>query len=173
MTAIDLDRFLHDAKTTYRVLMQDKVWYPKDRGPITIAGMDPAWRYNTANWLLRRANHFAFYGSYGEAAWMPRPEDTGEMAYESLQQDAARSGREAAAHPEAWLKATPLYKALVKDLPENVAELAKHWSTCDLRTGQGDACDCGCRAHECLICHHESCGWCPDCSPGVPDWTIS
>jgi hypothetical protein len=23
---------------------------------------------------------------------------------------------------------------------------------------------------ECLICNHEACGWCPDCSPGVPEW---
>lgn len=21
----------------------------------------------------------------------------------------------------------------------------------------------------CLICGHEGCGWCPDCSPEVPD----
>lgn len=46
------------------------------------------------------------------------------------------------ADPEGWLKTTPLYQALVKDLPGDVAELAKHWSTCDLRTGNATTCSC-------------------------------
>ena len=23
--------------------------------------------------------------------------------------------------------------------------------------------------HECLLCDHRACGWCPECSPEVPD----
>lgn len=27
-----------------------------------------------------------------------------------------------------------------------------------------------CRNTPCLICYHNGCGWCPDCSPLVPEW---
>ena len=26
-----------------------------------------------------------------------------------------------------------------------------------------------CRQWPCRICNHDCCGWCPDCSPEVPD----
>lgn len=28
-----------------------------------------------------------------------------------------------------------------------------------------------CMGEPCIICNHEYCGSCPDCSPEVPEWT--
>lgn len=152
----------------FKYLNQDQAWIPNGKPALPIKDMDATWRYNASQWLLRRAQTLAVHYEIGELAFiygttaptvvgdvngMPvlGPEiavfaPRGEMAQDALERQLDDAQEARAADPEGWLKATPLYLALVDGLPENAAELATHWSNCNLRTGQGTACSCERRA---------------------------
>ncbi|WP_188187982.1 hypothetical protein [Nonomuraea sp. SYSU D8015] len=184
---VDMQR---QARAWFRHLHQDTTWIPKVGGPILIRDMDSTWRYNAANWLLRRACELSIMYSFGEFAALTSPisgpalrqdsdgtaederplylEMPPEVLADLLQQDAQR-----AENPESWLKTTPLYRALVKDLPGDVAALAKHWSTCDLRTGQGTVCSCWMRhLSECPVNMLRDITANCQCRDNSPEWTI-
>jgi hypothetical protein len=166
-TDFDLDGYLDQCHRAYRYLNQDAVWAPRPpRKPLPIADMDPAWRHNAANFLLRRAEHLAHRYIFGmvRAASVPAwseviGEDHGEPAYSGtvfsefdLMGDHARDAFEDEQHriieePEVWLRTTPLYRALVAGLPtgeerERLAERARHWSTCPARAHTDADCEC-------------------------------
>lgn len=154
----------HEAQAWFRYLSQGETWVPNGKPPLPIADMDAAWRHNAANWLLRQAEKVSFLYSTGEIAHIfgtkgrevlgelngeivygnesPAFAPRGEMAELAVDQMLDEAWDARGAESEAWLKTTTLYQALVAGLPENVAELAKHWSGCGLRTGQGSACSC-------------------------------
>ncbi|MBQ1061308.1 hypothetical protein [Micromonospora sp. C41] len=151
----------------YAYLRQGEWWVPKKpRPPILIADMDPEWRHNAARFLMRRAPMLAFLYLGGEIAAMTAPvwgdvvgEDNGRpvlgrrtFSELDLMSDAALDAFDehsdaAMRDPEGWLRTTALYRALVAGLPtegpdaEQLAERARHWSTCPARTGSGD-CRC-------------------------------
>lgn len=180
--------------TWFLYLSQEATWVPKGRPPLPITEMDAAWRHNAANWLLKQAKALTLHYELGEIAFIfgstaptvvadangqpvPGPEvpcfaPRGEWAQDTLERELAAATELRTADPEAWLKSTPLYRALVDGLPDNVAELARHWSSCALRTGQG-SCDCW-TVHrtECPVnmtrditapCH---------CHDNSPEWTL-
>jgi hypothetical protein len=147
----------------YRYLSQDQMWVPKGRPPLLITEMDVAWRYNAANWLLKRAARVSRLYAQGQIAFIfgtlapeviadgsdgpvygrmvPCFAPRGEMAELALDQAMDEEDRARDEDPQAWMKTTPLYQALVAGIPADIAELARHWSTCALRTAPG-VCDC-------------------------------
>jgi len=155
---------MRESLAWFKYLSQGETWVPNGKPALPIADMDVTWRYNASQWLLRQAKALAWRYEMGEAAFIygttaptiiadedgqpiPGPDiavfaPMGEMAQDALERELADAQEERAADPEGWLKTTTLYQALVDGLPENAAELAKHWSECDLRTGQGAACSC-------------------------------
>ncbi|MEV0382863.1 hypothetical protein [Nonomuraea sp. NPDC050643] len=179
----------------FKYLSQEATWVPNGRPPLRVSEMDAAWRHNAANWLLRQAGTLAMRFGIGEIAFIysttaptvisdangepvPGPDmpvfaPMGEMAQDALERELDGSQQARDADPEGWLKTTPLYQALVKDLPDNIAALARHWSDCDLRTGKGTACTCWKRhLSECPVsglrditahCH---------CNDNSPEWTL-
>lgn len=175
--------------TWYKYLRQGKTWVPKDRPPLPIAEMDATWRYNAANWLLRQASSLAMRYGFGElqhvfGATVPTVgpfkgakvsvfESMGEMSQDALERAMERDQEARDADPKGWLKSTPLYQALVDDLPDNVADLARHWSTCDLRTGEGSVCSCW-RRHltECPVYDSRDITATCHCRDNSPEWTL-
>ncbi|MFB4275809.1 hypothetical protein ACBJ59_10990 [Nonomuraea sp. MTCD27] len=167
------------ARAWYRHLNQDTTWVPATGVPTLIADMDPAWRFNAANWLIKRVSNLVVAYSYGEGLIMAEPlgrdMDTGDLVYVEMphEVDLSEPYDDRFDDPEGWLRATPLYQALINDLPDDIADLARHWSTCDLRIGQGTACSCWERhLTECPVnmirditasCH---------CRDDSPEWTI-
>ncbi|MEU8040944.1 hypothetical protein [Streptosporangium sp. NPDC049078] len=155
---------MRESLAWFKYLDQGETWVPNGKPALPITDMDITWRHNASQWLLRQAKPLAWrYGMgelafiYGTTAPTLIPDETGhpvpgpdvavfapmgEMAQEALERELDDAQEERDADPEAWLKSTPLYLALVDGLPENAAELAKHWSACDLRTGQGATCSC-------------------------------
>ncbi|MFC6081065.1 hypothetical protein [Sphaerisporangium aureirubrum] len=189
----DRRQFLGMPLAWYRYLSQDTTWVPKGRPPAPIAEMDAAWRYNAANWLLRQAKRLAGYYELGEIAHIftstaptvvadknghpvPRPEvlylaPRGEMAQDAFEREWATAAEQRKADPDAWLRSTPLYRALVADLPADVAEAARHWSTCAARVGK-DACDCWKRhITECTIHRLRDISAPCHCNDLSPVWT--
>ncbi|MEV4174030.1 hypothetical protein [Nonomuraea sp. NPDC049709] len=169
------------ARAWYRHLGQDTTWVPATGVPLPIADMDAAWRHNAANWLLRRAGDLAFLYSYGELLIMTDPIGrdtlTGELVHVEMPDDVDLGDPDAdpdpMKDPEGWMRTTTLHQMLVKDLPEGIADLARHWSDCHLRTCQGTACSCWQRHRtECTVnqlrditapCH---------CNDNSPEWTL-
>lgn len=174
----------------FKYLSQGETWVPNGKPPLPISEMDATWRYNAANWLLRRASHLAAMYGYGLlyafdesperevigerdgepvlGDWGPAREIPAEVLDELLRQDTERAN-----NPETWLKTTPLYQVLVKELPDGVADLAKHWSTCDLRTGKASSCSCW-RRHlsECPVNQLRNITATCCCRDNSPDWTL-
>lgn len=161
MTAYYVDA----GRACYRYLNQNEFWVPRDGELCRVAYMDPAWRYHAAALLLRRAEVLRVLYDLGqvEAIWggtpardvigevdgepvygSPMAPSPGSMAEQSLEHELRAEQVERMDDPKGWLHKTPLYQALVNDLPEDVERLAKHWSTCPVRTGTGDG-DCTCR----------------------------
>lgn len=177
MTTKTTDTKRH-ARAWYRHLNQDTTWVPVTGVPVRIAGMDPAWRFNAANWLIKRAPELAVAYSYGEGLLMVEPlgrdELTGQLVYIEMpaEVELADDSDNPIGDPSGWMRATTLYQSLVKDLPENTADLAKHWSTCALRGNHGP-CTCWQRhLTECTVnqlrditapCH---------CNDNSPEWTL-
>lgn len=179
MAAIDITDAERQALAWYHHLEQGNTWRPNGRPPLPIADMDAAWRFNAANWLLKRAASLEFYYSYGEVLDLSEPIGndlfTGEPVHlempPEVESDLGRDWESRSADLEAWLKTTDLYQALVKDLPGDAGKHAKHWSTCALRTNHGP-CTCWqrhiaeCPVNQCrdidAPCH---------CNDNSPDWT--
>ena len=139
---------LHDQPRRVSImwlLHQDEWWQPQGRPMLRIAEMNQAWRHNTAAWLLRRARALA------EHAWASMVADasgplgpSGDMACDAFE----TAMDQLDADPEGWLCETPLYRALIAGLPAEgsrqraqLAERARHYSTCPRRHGHG-TCTC-------------------------------
>jgi hypothetical protein len=132
------------ARQYHAYLDQGDLWVPNGKPPVRIADMDPAWRHNAAAFMVRNAKGYEFHYSLGEvlSIWggqfAPR---LGSMSADAVEQGCEEAQAERAADPEAWVKTTQLYRALVKDLPDDIAEIAKHWSDCPVRNGDTE-CRC-------------------------------
>lgn len=136
-----LGALLGQAGGLYTYFNQDKEWAPRPpRERVSIADMDPAWRFNSAAMLLRNAAAYAERYSWGELAMFGDAPDDVQHAMECGDDERRRN-------PQRWMRGTQLFRALVRGLPETlgalteVAELGRHLSTCPART----AGDCGCK----------------------------
>jgi len=121
---------------TYAYFNQRKTWCPKDKPPLDVIYMDPAWRANAARWLERRAAYFEMRYTFGELYAMSTPlvrEVIGEingvavegggsmlsaldLMSDLVAGDMDRWRDERAADPIAWIRTTKLYRALVADV---------------------------------------------------------
>lgn len=140
------------SRALYSLFQQGEVWVPRDKPAVQITDMDPAWRYNAARFLTRNAPAYVLPYELGEhqSIWHAEGRDvTGQMvslapseaAAAGVERELAAASASRAQDPEAWIKSTPLYQALVDGLPKNAGELAKHWSDCAIRE-DGGACTC-------------------------------
>lgn len=124
----------------FKYLSQSTTWVPNGKPPLPIAEMDTSWRRNAANWLLRRAATLAMRFGFGEIQYiygttaltviddgdgnpvdgpeMPVFAPRGDMAQLALERELEESQQARDGDPTAWLKTTPLYQALIADLPE-------------------------------------------------------
>lgn len=179
----DLKEIQERARFIRALLDQGEVWFPNGKPRVQITDMDPAWRHNAAAFLVRHAQSYAFQYGIGEMESLFRVKardifgetvnigpTPGSMAYDSVERGMEEAQAERDADPEAWLKSTTLYKALVKDLPDNAAELAKHWSDCAIRTDGGE---CTCWERHLSECPkradiNERCR----CRDYDPEWTL-
>jgi hypothetical protein len=116
-------------------------WRVRSGGFVPIAEMTPEHRYSTARMLERHAG--AYQMRYetellSSPLWTAAPDDV----------DVWFSGP-----PEAWVRGTRLYRALVAGLPtrekplRKLAERARHWSACPMRLRpkdrpEGAVCSC-------------------------------
>lgn len=108
-----LSKFHGEARAWTRYLGQGTTWIPASGQPVAIRDMDPSWRLNAARWLLRRAGVLALRENYAILRMLDGaqvPDDVDASAFEEFDR---RMG-----DPAAWLRTTPLYRALVADLPE-------------------------------------------------------
>jgi hypothetical protein len=138
------DDIFRAARQYFSYLNQDEEWVPNGKPPVRIADMDPSWRYNAARFLARNADTYLFRYDLGELSAVfgdPLSPSQGSMAMEAMEEEMDLAQTIRHHDPEAWIKSTPLYQALVKDLPDDAAELAKHWSDCAIRE-DGGACTC-------------------------------
>lgn len=133
----ELDR---RSRAMYAYLSQGETWFPNAKPAIAIADMDPAWRRNAAAFLVRKARNYLLQYDFGEVFFIcggvarevigeddgkpvfgrlvslgPSPDSLAERLFEQGLEEAQA---ERSADPEAWIKTTPLYKALVAGLPE-------------------------------------------------------
>lgn len=164
----ELDDFKQSCRFMYAYLEQDEVWIPQPPRPrIAIADMDKEWRLNASRWLERRAGLFAARYAFGEIYCLSAPtmravigevkgvpvEAGPLLSHLDLMSDSARDDfdrwqDERNQDPEAWIRTTPLHRALVASLPSKSKELAElagraaHWSTCPVRLGSGSECQC-------------------------------
>lgn len=115
------------------LLWQNEWWYPYRRPAIRIAEMEKTHRYNTANFLERKAGRLV---RAQEMSMILSPfQPGGDMACDAFDRelDVMRE------RPVEWLRGTPLLVALRKGLPhrgrklDDLAERASHWHTCPLR----------------------------------------
>lgn len=136
----------------YDYFNQGEFWQPKQPSErVRIADMDLEWRYNASRWLERPAAHFADLISWAQFAALLGFQSSG-LALSDHNADCVvdsmlRNDEERERDPLAWLRSTALYRALVADLPDcsvqldAIAERAKHWADCPVRSGGGD-CRC-------------------------------
>lgn len=122
-------------------LNQGAMWHPQaPRQPLPIADMDLPWRWNASQFLVRGAPALAWRYGFAEVLGGPEPPD-------DVVDDLMRLDSERIADPTTWIRTTPLYRALVAGLPSRrpdlafLAERARHWSTCAVRT-RGGMCTC-------------------------------
>lgn len=130
----------------YTYLSQTAVWIPRaPRDWVPIAEMDDEWRWNCAQLLVRNAAYHA--GRYGWSAYMSMADAPDEVVDWELNAAAQRE-RE----PQKWMRTTKLYQALVTGLPAKrrklatLADRARHYNTCQVRTGAGEHGECTCAA---------------------------
>jgi hypothetical protein len=170
-----LKSWSEQSAAAYDYLRQDQLWLPNGRPAVRIADMDREWRYNASRWLERRAEYFEARYTFGEILALSTRGmravvgEVGGVAVEAgpwlshfdLMGDHARDAFEAAQderrrEPAAWIRTTPLYRALVAGLPTKrktlarLAERAAHWSHCRIRRGIGEI-ECTCHLSECAI----------------------
>jgi hypothetical protein len=177
-TELSADEQRHLA--TFRYLGQGEVWLPNGKPSIPIADMDPEWRYNAARWLERRAIYFAMSYSYGEIISLALPLYVSgdsrnrrlselDLMSEAAADDFDREADWRAMNPEAWIRQTPLYRALTEGLPTKGRELhkldhrAKHYAGCPKREQTDGSCDCSRLA---AIVNNEQ-----EIANGTPEWT--
>src|SRR5439155_14448330 len=132
-------------------LDQGEKWKPNGKPMVAIADMDPEWRYNASRWLERNAKVIAAKYTSDEQLWFlvacASPLGPNENSAEAIERDIEDRAEARNADPHAWIRTTALHRALVVDLPEcsialdAIAERAKHWAACPVRTGSGD-CRC-------------------------------
>jgi hypothetical protein len=92
---------------TYRAMFDQGVWWKtKDSGWVRITDMTPEHRANTARFLERRASAYEDAVAWSEFAVFRGAPDG--VVDEWLGDMERRSD-----NPEAWIKSTPLYRALV------------------------------------------------------------
>lgn len=133
------------ARQMFAYFNQGETWFPNGKPAVAISGMDPAWRHNAAAFLVRNARAYLLQYDFGE--FFSIQGVTAPVAREALDQGLEEAQAERSADPEAWIKSTPLYKALVAELPEGperdaLARAARHWSDCPLRSGEHGTCTC-------------------------------
>lgn len=169
----DLDDYLTKCRWVYAYYSQGDVWFPDRKPRVRITDMDAVWRLNCTRFLERRAESIAHRYTFGEVSSMSRAtarEVIGEVDGEPVfgrefshfdlmgerATDAFQAEQDArAADPVAWLRTTPLYRALAAGLPtkrkklEALSERAKHWSTCPAR----ESVDAECRCEEARAAH--------------------
>jgi hypothetical protein len=174
--------------TTYRYLSQGDVWLPSGKPLIPIADMDLEWRYNASRWMERRSIYYAMSYSYGEILWLTQPryheildgekgdgETLGrswselDLMTEMALADLDREADWRATNPDAWIRQTPLHRALTTGLPTSGRELhklehrAKHYAGCPKREQTDGSCDCSRLA---AVVAHEQ-----EIANGTPEWT--
>ncbi|HZB31256.1 MAG TPA: hypothetical protein VE465_13915 [Streptosporangiaceae bacterium] len=184
---------IEKSRAYFAYFNQGEWWVPNGKPPIRVTDMDSAWRHNAAAFLVRRARGYLFYYGAGEigaifgaTAREVIGEDNGQPVFgrmvslapdpdsraaDALERELEQAWEERGADPEAWMKSTTLYRALVKDLPPDAAELAKHWSDCAIRTAGGE---CTCWERHLTECPkrgdiNEICR----CRDYSPEWTLS
>ena len=135
---------IDDRPSWRKMLRQDVWWYPQHRDPVRIASMDRPWRYNTWQFLLRRADTMAEL-----EARRIRMEIVGQ--YDDVQAFEGRRADEIERDPIHWLCQQPLIVALRRGLPTGGRALralqarAVHWHTCPMRKkhpAPRDTCRC-------------------------------
>lgn len=126
------------------LLHQSEWWRPRNGRLVRIADMDPHWRHNTANMLLRTAWHHANQEGFVLLKFASGPlGPSGDMAVSALE----REVDELYGDPEGWMIHTKLYQALTTGLPDGEAlevlqEQARHWPTCPCRSDVDGECAC-------------------------------
>lgn len=190
---VDLNAYLRRCRAYYAYFNQAEIWLPNGRSQVRIVEMDAAWRLNCARFLERRAASYLAQYDFGEISALSQPtcqevvgEDRGEVVLSGqvfseldLMGECARDAFDGEAErrrsdPIAWVRSTPLYRALVAGLPtgddrDALAERAKHWSTCPARSDL--AATCGCHLSECAIRNgHPELGC--TCRDSSPEWTL-
>lgn len=127
------------------LIWQNTWWYPHRRPAVRITEMDKPWRYNTANFLERRA---AGIMREQEMRMTLGPQPGGDMACDAFECELDEMREQ----PVEYLRSTPLMVALRKGLPPSdsakgraLAVRAVHWNTCPMRLahpGARDRCVC-------------------------------
>lgn len=135
------------------LLYQDEFWQPEYGPMVRVADMTDTHRWHTSRWLLRRANPLAHLFTW---SMVMGPQPSGDAACDAFEHEILAVERE----PEAWIRRTRLFEALVADLPSPVKgkkkrhklerrrfrdllERAKHWSTCPRNRDLGaEVCTC-------------------------------
>lgn len=134
-------------------LWQSEWWYPKGRPALRIADMEDCHRYNTAEYLKRRAGTIVHEQHmrmiFAPAIFQPG----GDMACDAFD----REIDEMLERPISWVCGTPLLRALTAGLPtvtnptgsaaRSLIMRAVHWHTCPMRLlsrrrPRGSKCTC-------------------------------
>jgi hypothetical protein len=154
-------------------LNQGERWQPNGKPLVAIADMGPEWRYNAARYLERHAvaigERYSLAATLWFAAITSSPLGPSDNAADSIEADIDREEVDIVRDPVAWIRTTKLHRALVAGLPTKpkkvkaLAERARHWSTCPVRTGGGD-----CRCEE---IQQADAGRTSDDT--APEWTLS
>ncbi|MFI7042642.1 hypothetical protein ACIBI0_38695 [Microbispora rosea] len=120
------------ARTWAGYLNQGETWIPATGVPVKVMDMDQGWRSNAARWLLRRAGVLEFYCTFAEVqrlTSMTGQAVLGEDEHgnpvlgppeiiplsDHVEDALMREMDQRADDPQAWLKTTTLYRALVAD----------------------------------------------------------
>jgi hypothetical protein len=138
VTAADLKA---QAYLIYAYLNQGTHWKPKVRPIVRVADMGTPWRRSAARWMERRAGWFEFMYGVGETCAMSEPsmrmafgevdgqvvESGPRFSHLDLMSDWAHDAFDAeldarSADPVAWLRKTPLYRAMVDGIPEDLLQ---------------------------------------------------
>ena len=93
-------------------VMQGTWWQPKEGPPILIRDMDPSYRANCLKFMERRAHRVAEVFT-SLALITAVADEASDHVMDALYGDAERIMDA----PLTWMKDTPLYRAMAKDLP--------------------------------------------------------
>lgn len=142
----------HRHMSAYTMFNQGELWLPKDRPAVHIDDMGLEWRFNSARLLERGATTSVVRYGWSELFSLSGLSEDNAM---DLANDMDHWQAQRERDPLAWVRTTKLYRALIADLPAELdaltalAERARHWSTCAVRTGDITcSCDAGPRADD-------------------------